>query len=163
MLEMLKGVDPDRIQKISTIDGDSSTVDPKSLSGDMDLCFIDGEHTDRAVFSDFKFCLMALGHDGCIAFHDAQITYNGIANCVKFLEETGRAFRAYPLPTFVFVIEIGDFPIHKNEAIFDRIASHESYLSSLQDNDQYRRFATRYPFRAVRNLYAKILCGNRSY
>jgi hypothetical protein len=162
MLEMLKGVDPERIQKISTIDGDSSTVDPKQLSGEMDLCFIDGEHTDRAVLSDFKFCLAALGHDGCIAFHDSQITYNGIANCVKFLEETGRAFRAYPLPTFVFVIEIGDFPIHKNEAIFDRIASHESYLGSLQDNDQYRRFATRYPFRAVRNLYAKIRGGNRS-
>ena len=163
MLEMLKAVAPDRMEKITTIDGDSGSVDPISIGEKIDLCFIDGEHTDRAVLSDFKFCLKALGDDGCIAFHDAQITYNGLADCVRFLEDSGRAFRAYPLPHFVFVVEIGDFPLHRNEAIFDRIASHESYLGSLQDNDRYRRFANKYPFRTIRNLYTKLRGGNRSY
>lgn len=162
MLEMLRAVAPDRMEKIRTIDGDSADVAPESIGEKVDLCFIDGEHTDGAVLSDFKFCLKALNESGCIAFHDAQITYNGIADCVKFLESSGRPFRAYPLPTFVFVIEIGDFPLHRNEAIFERIASHESYLSALQDNDQYRRFSTKYPFRMVRNLYARLRGGNRS-
>jgi hypothetical protein len=40
------------------------------------------------------------------------------------------------------------------------IDNHEGYLFSLRENDRYRRFATRYPFRAVRNIYAKLRNSN---
>ncbi|HEV8590583.1 MAG TPA: class I SAM-dependent methyltransferase [Pyrinomonadaceae bacterium] len=162
MLEQLQAVAPEGMEKIVTIDGDSGSIDPASVKEKVDLCFIDGEHTDTAVMSDFKFCLKVLNENGCISFHDAQITYNGIADCIKYLEQSGRGFRAYPLPHFVFVIEIGDFPLHRNEKVFDRVVSHESYLESLQNNDHYRRFANKYPFRTVRNLYSRIRGGNRS-
>ena len=163
MLEKLREVAPERMDKIVTMDGDSRSIQPSSIADAIDLCFIDGEHTDAAVLSDFKFCLEVLKPNGCIAFHDAQITYNGLADCIRYLESSGMTFRAYTLPSIVFVIEIGDFPMHREPAIFDRLVnSHMSYIYSLQDNDHYRRFANLYPFRTVRNFISKVRGGNVS-
>jgi len=163
MLEQLRTVAADKIDKITTIDGDSRTLAPSRVDEKVDLCFIDGEHTDEAVLSDFKFCLEVLRPDGCIAFHDAQITYNGLADCISYLEKRGIKFRAYSLPSIVFVIEIGDFPVHKEPSIFDRLVNnYESYLFSLQGNDQYRRFANKYLFRTVRNFISRVRGGNVS-
>jgi len=163
MLEKLRTVAPEKMDKIVTIDGDSRSIDPAEIKEKIDLCFIDGEHTDEAVLSDFKFCLDVLNENGCIVFHDAQITYNGIASCVAHLEQIGVAFHAYCLPSIVFVIEVGDFPIHNEPAIFERLVNnHQSYLFALQDNDRYRKFANKYPFRMVRNFISLVRGGNVS-
>jgi predicted O-methyltransferase YrrM len=163
MLEKLSTVSPERLDKITTIDGDSRSISPTEIKEKVDLCFIDGEHTDEAVLADFNFCLKVLNDDGCIAFHDAQITYNGIASCIQQLEQSGVKFHAYCLPSIVFVIEIGDFPMHKEPAILDRLVNnHLSYLYSLQDNDHFRKFANKYPFRIVRNFISRVLGGNVS-
>jgi predicted O-methyltransferase YrrM len=79
MLEKLSTVSAEGLDKITTIDGDSRSISPSEINEKVDLCFIDGEHTDEAVLSDFNFCLEVLNESGCIAFHDAQITYTGIA------------------------------------------------------------------------------------
>jgi len=163
MLEHLRNVDAEKIDKITTIDGDSRSLQASAVGEKIDLCFIDGEHTDEAALSDFKFCLEVLNANGCIAFHDAQITYNGLADCVDYLAQSGIDFRAYSLPNSVFLIEIGDFPVHKEPAIFQRLVNnHESYLYSLQENDQYRRFANKYLFRTVRNFISRVRGGNVS-
>ncbi|HKP69672.1 MAG TPA: class I SAM-dependent methyltransferase [Pyrinomonadaceae bacterium] len=163
MLEQLRNVASDKMDKIKTIDGDSRSLTPSAVTEKIDLCFIDGEHTDEAAFADFKFCLEVLNQNGCIAFHDAQITYNGLADCVNYLEKQGISFRAYSLPNAVFLIEIGDFPVHREPAIFDRLVNnHDSYLFALQENDQYRRFANKYLFRTVRNFISRVLGGNVS-
>jgi len=162
MLETLREVSPD-LDKIITIDGDSRTLDPAAVEDKIQLCFIDGEHTDAAVLSDFEFCLSVLDNSGAIIFHDAQITYNGIADCVRLLEENATPFHAYALPSIVFVIEIGDFPLHKDHRIMQRlIDNHQSYLFSLQNNDEFRRFANKPPFKLVRNLLAKVRGRNYS-
>lgn len=163
MIEQLKQVAPNNLDKLTTIDGDSREIKPSVVEDKIQLCFIDGEHTDEAVISDFKFCLDVLDDKGAIGFHDAQITYNGIAECVKMLEKAGRKFRAYSLPTIVFVIEIGDFPLHRNPQVMELlIDNHKSYLDSLQFNDNYRRFANRFPFGLLRRLYVKARKQNIS-
>ena len=112
--------------------------------------------TTKNILSDFKFCLKVLNEDGAIVFHDAPITYNGIANCIKYLEAKAVKFRAYSLPAIVFVIEIGKFPLHQNWAILKRLTNnHTSYLYSLQYNDYYRQFANKKPFLFYRKLMAK--------
>lgn len=162
MLELLSEVAADTT-KIITIDGDTNSIDKSQVSERVDLCFIDGEHTLEAVVRDFKFCLSVLKDNGAIVFHDAQITYDGIAACVEHLQQSGVKFTAYALPNIVFVIEIGEFAIHKHEKVVERLVNnHESYLFSLQDNDKYRRFATRFPFGAMRRLMFKIRGGNVS-
>jgi predicted O-methyltransferase YrrM len=163
MLENLRNVASENMEKLVTIDGDSRSISPSQVEEKIDLCFIDGEHTDEAVLADFKFCLNVLDQNGAIAFHDAQITYNGIATCIDHLEQTGVEFHAYSLPSSLFVIEMGDFPLHKEPAIFEGLlSSHRSYLYSLQDNDHYRKFANKYPFRTARNFISRVLGGNVS-
>ena len=164
MLEKLRAVAPEKMEKLTTIDGDSSTIDPAAITEKVDLCFIDGEHTDRAVVSDFKFCLNVLADDGCIAFHDAQITYNGIADCIDILKQAGTKYRAYVLPHIVFVIEIGDFPLHANPRISELLLNnHEAYLFGLQNNDHFREFSNRLPFRVARNFISRLRNGNVSH
>jgi len=156
MMELLSRV-AENTEKITTIDGDTKTISPDSIRDRIQLCFVDGEHTDEAVVTDFNFCLRVLDEGGAIVFHDAQITYNGIAECLRTLEEKNIEFRAYVLPHIVFVVEIGDFPLHKNKAIAERLRdNYVSYLFSLQDNDIYRRFATRFPFGLLRRIVSKI-------
>ena len=156
MLELLDEVSPENLEKIITIDGDTREISTEKVTDKIDLCFIDGEHTDDAVLSDFKFCLNVLNTNGAVVFHDAPITYNGIANCVKHLEANSIKFRAYSLPAIVFVIEIGDFPLHQNSLILDRLTNnHTSYLYSLQYNDYYRQFANKKPFLFYRKLMTK--------
>jgi len=156
MLNLLKEVAPEQTDKITTIDGETSKIDPAKVSDKIQLCFIDGEHTDEAVFSDFKFCLDVLDDSGAILFHDAEITYNGIANCIRYLEENNIKFRAYNLPAIVFVIEINDFPLHKSPPLTERLFNnHVGYLFSLQFNDYYRQFANKSPFRLYRRLVTK--------
>ncbi|MEP6901368.1 MAG: class I SAM-dependent methyltransferase [Actinomycetota bacterium] len=157
MMENLKRVASDKTEKIITIDGDTRQIKPTAVKDKISLCFIDGEHTDKAVLSDFKFCLNGLDENGAILFHDASITYNGIANCVSHLQKNSIKFRAYSLPDIVFVIEIGDFPLHQNSAILERLTNnYQSYLYSLQSNDFYRQFVNKKPFRLYRKLMTKL-------
>ena len=154
MLELLAEVAP--VDKIRTIDGDTRQIKPSEIGEKMQLCFIDGEHTDEGVISDFKFCLEVLDTNGAILFHDAPITYNAIAECVEHLKTTGVKFRAYSLPNIVFAIEIGDFPMHRNEKVLDLLTNnHTSYLYSLQFNDYYRHFANKKPFLMYRKFLTK--------
>lgn len=142
--------------KITTIDGSTRDIDRSRVDVKVDVCFIDGEHTDDAVLTDFKFCLDALADSGAVLFHDASVTYNGIERCIRHLDETGIKYRAYSLPNIVFVIEIGDFPMHRNPAVLDRLTNnHSSYIYSLQSNDYYRQFANKTPFRLYRRAIAK--------
>ena len=162
MLDILSELGP--LDKITTIDRGTDEIEPSEIDVPIDLCFIDGEHTDRAVFADFQFCLKVLNARGAIIFDDAQIAYNGIAQCVEHLEQQTMPFKAYALPNKVFVIEIGDFPLHKHPKIYERLlGNHRSYLFSLQNNDHYRRFATRQPFRFMRSMVLRFTKGNVSY
>ncbi|HEY0659327.1 MAG TPA: class I SAM-dependent methyltransferase [Pyrinomonadaceae bacterium] len=156
MMELLSDVAPEEIRKITTIDGDTREINSSDVKDKIALCFIDGEHTDEAVLSDFRFCLNVLAENGAIIFHDASVTYNGIAVCIKYLQEKSIKFRAYNLPDIVFVIEIGDFPLHQNKAILERLTNnYQSYIYSLQSNDYYRQFANKKPFRLYRKLMTK--------
>jgi len=162
MLENLRGVSGD-LSKLTTIDGESRTIDPSRISEKVDLCFIDGEHTDEAAIADFEFCRSVLAENGAIIFHDAQITYNGIAECLETLRAERVGFKAYVLPHVVFVVEIGDLPLHRNPKIADRLVENQlSFLFALQDNDRYRRFATRFPFGLIRRMLVRAKGGNVS-
>lgn len=64
MIENLKQVAPEYLEKIKTIDGSTEEIDPLSISEPIDLCLIDGEHTDVAMRRDFEFCLAVLNTRG---------------------------------------------------------------------------------------------------
>jgi predicted O-methyltransferase YrrM len=153
MMEKLREVNADGLAKITTIDGDTRSLDPQQIDEKIQLCFIDGEHTDEAAFADFKFCLRTLGENGAIVFHDAAVTYNGLVDCVHHLKDQKINFRAYNLPDIVFVIEVGDFPLHRNAKIMEMLLNnHTGYLYSLQANDLFRRFFNKSIFKVYRAI-----------
>jgi Methyltransferase domain len=162
MLEMLRGV-ADDISKVKTLDGDTRSISAGSVTDTVDLCFIDGEHTDAAALADFRFCLDVLAGDGAIVFHDAHIVYNAIAEALEILRERGKDFRSYVLPHTAFVIEIGDFPLLSDERVLKMAADNShSFLFALKDNDQFRRFANRFPFGALRRTITRLRSQNVS-
>ncbi len=157
MLENLKKVDSAQIDKITAIDGDTRQLEPSAIKDKIALCFIDGEHTDEAVMSDFKFCLTAIKGNGAILFDDAPIIYNGIADCLEYLKKNSIEFRAYSLPDKLFAVEIGDFPLHQHKLILERLLNnYQGYLYALQSNDLYRQFVNKKPFRLYRKLMTKL-------
>jgi hypothetical protein len=163
MLERLREVSSD-LSKLATIDSDSRSIPDGAVEPGVTLCFIDGEHTDAGSIADFEFCYRVVDKDrGAITFHDAQITYNGIAVCIQKLEKEGVDFRAYALPNAVFAFEFGALRLSDHPAIRERLTqNYRSYLYSLQENDRYRRFATGFPFGTARRVMVKLRGGNVS-
>src|SRR5436305_2405579 len=68
MLANLRALDPDQVSKIVCFESDARDVDPSLLPDRPDLCFIDGEHTSRAVLSDFDFCFRVYSPRATSAF-----------------------------------------------------------------------------------------------
>jgi hypothetical protein len=91
-------------EKIRTFTCDARELDQSGFSEKPDLCFIDGEHTDSAVFSDFVFCLSVCRPDGMIAFHDANEVIGGLGRIKQYLRENRIRFEGFFLPKRVFVI-----------------------------------------------------------
>ena len=74
------------------------------------------------------------------------------------MKARGVMFHAYNLPENVFVIEINDCSIHKLPVIQELlIDNYLGYLASLRNNDGYRHFANRAPFRLLRGLRRRVM------
>ena len=158
MLALLRELSPAGAAKVRCWDADVRDVEPSAVFPRPAFCFVDGEHTDRAMLDDAAFCLKVLAGTGVLAFHDAQVVYHGLHGLIEGLDRSGTPFVAYHLPDTVFVIEIGDIPIHRSPAIARLLVhNHTGYLASLRSNDYYRRFYNRATFRALRRLKAAFL------
>ena len=104
MLELLSAVPGADLSKLETIERSTEDIDPADLPQRPDLCFIDGEHTNRAALRDAEFCLAAIGDRGIIAFHDAWVTSAAIR---AFLRRAPAGTIGLTLPTGLFVAEVG--------------------------------------------------------
>jgi hypothetical protein len=157
MMRNLRSLSVEGATKITCIDADSSEVPTASIDARPDLCFIDGEHTDRAVVRDFAFCRRVVSPNGAILFHDAHIVYLGLDEIVRMLEREGVRFRAYHLPDVMFVIEFGDSRFHETPAIHEMlINNHVGYLRSLRLNDHFRAFTNRPIFQTLRGIRRRL-------
>lgn len=144
MLELLRRVPGGQVEKIKTIEAGTDALSKADIDIPPDMCFVDGEHTDRAVVRDARFCFSVVHPDGCVAFHDANIVYRGLQTVVDELHQSGRPFRAYVLPDSVFVIELGHCRLHQMAEVQALLLdNHRGYLWSLQANNHYRDSAKR--------------------
>jgi cephalosporin hydroxylase len=157
MLERLREVGPDQMEKLACIEGDSRQLDPARVADPIDLAFIDGEHTDDAVLADTRFVRKVMRGDSAIVFHDAQIVYNGLVEVLAELKAEGLDVAAYNLPDYLLVIEVGDAPLHRDPQIAAMLRdNHVGYLASLQANDHYRRIANVPLVRMARSARARL-------
>lgn len=106
MLKNLREISSTGTEKVICIDSDAAQVDLDQIDPKPHLCFIDGEHTQAAVHSDFQFCLKAVHPDGMIALHDDDVIWPAIAAIHRLLKKEKRSFRSIKLggSTFVFLL-----------------------------------------------------------
>jgi hypothetical protein len=143
----------DHLPKLTCFEGEVGEIDRARIETPVDLCLVDGEHTDEALVRDFDFCLSIIDGEGAIVCHDAQIVYMGLSYELERLRTEGVPFHAYNLPDTLLVVEVGDFALHGHEAISRLLLdNHVGYLASLRMNDDFRRFANRFPLRQLRAL-----------
>ena len=89
MLGLLREVDPGQVSKLRCFDADASGVDPAQIEPRPNVAFIDGEHTRKAVLSDFAFCRSVLAEGGTIVFDDLPIVYAAVVEICRSLRHSG--------------------------------------------------------------------------
>ncbi len=117
MLENLGAAFPDEMHKLVCFDADARDVPAGSIRDAVDVCLIDGKHTDAAVLSDFGFCLGVCAPDAVISFHDAGCTRTGIAACLRRLEHSARPYVAHKLPGDTFLVALLDSPVFSDPRV----------------------------------------------
>jgi len=134
------------LNKITIFDSDASNVPKDMITPKPDICFIDGEHTNRAVISDFNFC-KKVSEESCIMlFHDAQYVFRAINKIKKQLKNESTTFKATLLRGCVYSIFLGPHSdqlyldsksFSEDEAIFFKKASFA--LFKLRISNKYPR------------------------
>ncbi|MEM9822423.1 MAG: methyltransferase domain-containing protein [Bacteroidota bacterium] len=108
MLDLLEENYPSgSLKKLVTFDTGTDEVDPQVIEPRPNICFIDGEHTNQAVYQDFKFCQQVATSDAVLVFHDANFVFKGLQRIEAELAQNGTAYRAYVLGGSVYVILLG--------------------------------------------------------
>jgi len=119
--------------KVRCFDADAREVDRSKIDVAPTLCFIDGEHTNSACFSDFQFCMAVAARPSVIVFHDAVLVYQALRQCLQYVEQHGLRHHAYILPDVVGVIELGEMGLFREAAIEERLAKTMlSYAHALE-------------------------------
>lgn len=129
MLHLLRQQDRRGTDKIECFDQDASEIDRARITEPPDLCFIDGEHTDRAVLSDFAFCLKVCRPDAVIVFHDAARVHRGLRTIQRTHDTHLRGLR---LRGSVYAILLGDNPAADEPEIRRLAGSGPLFLTLLQ-------------------------------
>ena len=141
MLDNLDRIPGRDLSKLKTFDCSAGTVDPNSIRVRPSLCFIDAEHTDEAVISDFQACRKFTGSRSVYCFHDSWVLYRGLSTIIASLERDITPFVVAYLPSFLFVIDISNTGVLQEPEVASRIRDGwRGYLESMNQMDTYRRF-----------------------
>jgi hypothetical protein len=132
MLANLRAIDPDQVAKIVCFDSDAREIDPASLTDRPDLCFIDGEHTKRAVLSDFDFCHRVCAPRAIIAFHDDWVIYPALARILADLRAQGKPFKAFKLGGSTFAIALGASSVPDDEFIREAAVDGRRFIRRMR-------------------------------
>jgi len=115
--------------KLVTYDMDASEVEPSRVEIAPDFCFIDGEHTDKALLSDFRFCLSVSKPDTLIATHDSGVVVNALQTIKRQLDADNIPYERLKLAGSVYAIALG-----KKAGLW-----RERLADVLQDEDYFVR------------------------
>jgi hypothetical protein len=109
MLENLRRLAPDSLDKLVCFDADVRQIDPALICEPPHLCLIDGEHTVSAVLDDFAFSLSVASSSCIVAFHDDWVIQPALRQILSRLRQKAVKHAALKLPGCTFAIAVGDF------------------------------------------------------
>jgi hypothetical protein len=138
MIEGLSRIPGADLSKLKTFDTDASEV-PAGEIDRPDYCFVDAEHTDRAIQSDYIFCETVSKGRPVFLAHDAFIVYRGLDAIIKRVARSQQFVRVLLLPTHLMLIDtVGHIGNHA--AVIARAREGwRGYLDGMLTNDWYRQ------------------------
>lgn len=146
MMELLRALPGGDPGKVECLEQDARDIPPERIARAPDLAFIDGEHTQEAALSDFRFCATVMARDGAVLFHDCSIVLPAILEILSGLRREGRACLPLKLEDEVFGI------------FFDpSLVRGDPYLEGLRSRRRSWVFTSRWKLRAKRRLPAPVL------
>jgi Methyltransferase domain len=138
MTELLRELDGADLDKLVTHEASSAELEPGAMEHPR-VCFVDGEHTDRACEADADFCRRAVADDGVIVFHDIWIVYWAIRTFVSRLVDGGVPHRLAYLPDSIVAVEIGPGDLLDDPAVVARrLDAAPGVLWLVGMNNKYR-------------------------
>ncbi len=139
MLENLRAIAPDRVERVRMFEHTSTDVDPVCIDDPPHLCFIDGEHTTAAVLADLDLCRRVCHSDGSIVLHDAGVLWMPIGRTLRQLEREGVDATALVLGGSVMAIAFGASPLRSDDGVRGLQRSTAAYFVRSAAYDMYRR------------------------
>ncbi len=164
MLDKLARIDPGSIAKIVTFDGDASCLNANDIQPHPDLLFIDGEHTEAAIISDYRFCEQVVSEHGAILFHDFWITREAILNICAKLRRDGRPHTASLLGGWVFGIFFDPEVVAHDACLSHAVKAHTRVMATLEAKAWLKRRLPPFAVRRIRQLrqFARQVTGRAS-
>jgi methyltransferase family protein len=156
MLTNLRAVDPAQVAKVVCFESDAQEIDPARLPDRPDLCFIDGEHTQSAVLSDFDFCLRACSPRAILYFHDDWLISPALAEILRRLKRRGLPFTAFKLQGTTFAIALGTRTVPEDAFLRQAAVSGRRYLLDLRWRRWLKRVLPAFLQSFARRLRARV-------
>ncbi len=157
MLENLKAIAPGSVAKVQCIEASTSQIDASVVTDPPDLCFIDGEHTAKAVADDFRFCRSVLADNGIILFHDSNVVFDGIQTILDDLTKEQVVFSACVLPFSLFVLEFGGDRVRTDSYVHPLLLdNYTAYLGGLMLMKHYRDVFNGRSVRVLRFIHRRL-------
>jgi hypothetical protein len=114
MIALLSKIPSANVSKIQTFESSTWELTAASIPTPVELAFIDGEHTNSAVFRDFISVRRFLSPVAILAFHDCFTTAGGLHKILRTLKRSHDAasFLYFP-PSQVVAIAFGSEQLNK--------------------------------------------------
>lgn len=117
MIALLSTIPEANISKIQTFEANSWDLAPDSVHSNINIAFIDGEHTNSAVVRDFIAVRRFLSPPAVLAFHDCFVTPSAFFKISRMLRRDRQPNVFFYFPTSgVVAIPFG--PAQLNEVLF---------------------------------------------
>jgi hypothetical protein len=123
------GTTEDALARLMTFDTDASRVTLAQIGSRAHFAFIDAEHTNRAVFRDFLSVRRLMDSSSVIAFHDANLVFDGLLNVEEMLMDEGVEFTATYASDCIFVLAFGSLAAPIKQVLSDTCIDREQFVS----------------------------------
>jgi hypothetical protein len=106
MLDLLSKIPGANVGKIQTFEASSWELSPEDIRDTTEFAFIDGEHTNEAVFRDFTAVRRFLSPTAVLAFHDCFVIPKALLKISQLLRREGGAhhFCYFPKSNVVAIV-----------------------------------------------------------
>jgi hypothetical protein len=131
--------------KVVTFNAEVSKVLPTAIKHHPNLCLIDGEHTNRAVFADFLFCLQVIQPDGLIGLHRADLVYQGIGQIKHYLQQNAIPYAGIMLKGRVYALLLRRGVTRYQEKLQLYSQDENAYFTAADQRLRQIQFANQYP------------------